>query len=211
MNTVSMDLEQSLEAEDGVVEVQRLRPHLDFAWAVVEPGPRRWAPTDLSVEVSEDGQSLDVVRMTYRTVGERTLVVAGLRPDADVDAMAQRLATPLMFAHLRRVHADATVSAIVAAMDCTPRWEVVGAEGWRTGVAGIGDRPVRIAQLAREDGHVLIAAHGVAEEEVATIVAALETVTADDEDVLADLQTRHRQALAQRWWDAPRVPWVPKD
>jgi hypothetical protein len=210
VSTVQIDLEQSLEAEDGVVEVALLRPHLDLPWAVVEPGPRRWAPTDLWVGVSEDGRTVELVRMTYRTVGDRSVVVAALRPGADVDAAADKLATPLLFAHLRRVHADAPVASIVAAMDCTPTWDEQQ-DGWRTGHAGVGERPVRLAHLAEDDGHVLIAMHGVAEEEAATILRSLVRVTAEDEAVLADLHTRHRQALAQRWWDAPRVPWTPTD
>jgi hypothetical protein len=211
VSTVSIDLEQALEADDGVVEVLRVRPHLEVPWAVLAPGPRRWAPTDLSVELDGSGDRLQLVRMTYRTVGDRSVVVAGIRPDADVDEVVAKLAKPLMYSYLRRLHTDAPVTQIVAALDCSPRWEVVGAEGWRTGTAGTGDRPVRVAHVAHVDGHVVVAAHGVAEEELTTIVAGLQPVTAEDEDRLADLHTRHRQALAQRWWDAPRVPWTPAD
>lgn len=211
MTTLMITLEQSLEAEDGVVEVQRVRPHLDVPWVVVEPGPRRWAPTDLSVEIAEDGSRLELVRMTYRTVGERSIVVAGLRPEGDVDHTAQRLTTPLLFAHLRRVHPKATVAAIMAAIDSTPTWGEPAADGWRSGVAGSGDRPVRLAHVTRSDGHVLVASHGVAEEELATILASAVEVTRDDAHLLDDLHVRHRRALAQRWWDAPRTPWVPED
>lgn len=209
--TIPVDLEGAVEAEDGVVEVGRVRPHMDMPWAVVPPGPRRWAPTDLAVEVDEGGGRLLAVRMTYKTVGDRSVVVAGVRAGADVDHVAERMATPLLFAHLRRTHPQAPVSAITAAMDCRPAWGAPDADGRRPGTAGRGDRPVRLAHIAREDGHVVIAMHGVAEEEAATILGAAQLVTREDEVALADLHTRHRQALAQRWWDAPRVPWTPTD
>jgi hypothetical protein len=211
MATVQVELERSLEADDGVVEVRRLRPHLDLPWAVLPPGPRRWAPTDLSAEVAVDGPRLDAVRMTYRTVGERSVVVAGLRPEVDVDAAAERLATPLVFAHLRRVHPEAPIATLVSVLACPPRWDRAAEDGWRAGVAGVGERPARLAHLALEDGHLLVAAHGVAEEELRTLVAGLQRVSRDDEQALEALHTRHRRALAQRWWDAPRVPWTTRD
>ncbi len=215
MSTVSSVVEQRFEAEDGVVEVQRVAPHLDFAWAVLQPGPRRWAPTDLSVESDLDVEGvaagdIDVVRMTYRTVGDRVVVLAGARVGVDVDALAERLAKPLLFAHLRKVHTTAPVAAIVAALEPTPTWESAADAGWLQGQAGRGERPVRLFHRTTNAGHILVAVHGVAAEEATTLVKGLTMLDADGE-VVAELHERHRRALAQRWWDAPRTPWTPED
>ncbi|CAN5474500.1 hypothetical protein BH23ACT9_BH23ACT9_02150 [soil metagenome] len=206
-----MDVEGTLEADDGVVEVARVVPHLTFPWAALPAGPRRWAPTDLSVEV-DDGR-LHLVRLTYRTVGDRCVVIAGAAPGVEVDWLAEQLATPLLFAHHRRAGGGLPPVAIMAALAGEPVWNGSGVGGWRHGRSGVGERPVRLAHLAEDDGHLLVAAHGVAEEEVITLVGTLIPLTADasDSDETADLHQRHRRALAQRWWDAPRVPWTPAE
>lgn len=205
--TESISLDEALEADDGVVEVTRVMPHLRFPWMALPAGPRRWAPTDLSVEVEDDG--LRMVRLTYRTVGDRSVVVAGAGPDADLDWMAERLSTPLLFAHLRKANAGLSPTAIMAALDCQAEW-TLEADGWRIGTWGVGSRPVRLAHRSTAEGHVMLASHGVAEEELTALVTGLVDLT-DDEEAVVDLHTRHRKALAQRWWDAPRTPWVPKD
>lgn len=208
---MALDIEQQVEAEDGVVEVPRVLPHLTFSWACVPAGPRRWAPTDLAVEA--DGEVLLSARMTYRTVGDRVVVVAGARPEVDVDGLAGRLATPLLFArhHHRRTGQGLTPAAIMSASRGEPIWDAGDArEGWAWGHAGVGDRPVRLAHRVLPTGHLLLAAHGVAAEEVATLVGTLQDL-AEAGRVAEDLHMRHRRALAQRWWDAPRVPWTPSD
>lgn len=204
MDTIS--LTESLEADDGVVEVTRVVPHLSFPWMALPAGPRRWAPTDLSVEVEEDG--LRLVRLTYRTVGDRSVVVAGAEEGTDLEWMAERLSTPLLFAHLRKSNAGLSPTAIMSALDCQAEWGTE-ADGWRFGTWGVGSRPVRLALRSGAKGHVMVAAHGVAEEELMALVGGL--VDLADEEAVIDLHTRHRKALAQRWWDAPRTPWVPKD
>ena len=81
---------------------------------------------------------------------------------------------------------------------------------WAFGRAGAGDRPVRLAWRAGEDGHLLVASHGVGAEELSVLVGTLVPLVAGGE-AAADLVERHRRALAQRWWDAPRAPWTPTD
>ncbi|WP_370328310.1 hypothetical protein [Euzebya sp.] len=208
MRAAAADLEEHLQAEDGVVEVAKVLAHLDFPWAVLPAGPRRWAPSDLSVEV--DGDRLSAVRMTYRTVGDRVVVVAGCRAGVDVDDLAERLSTPLMWTHLRRLRRELPPAAILAALRGEPEWESGIGAGWRFGVAGVGERPVRLAHRRHDAGDVLVAVHGVAREEVDTLVASLEAVEPGSE-LTEDLGVRHRRALAQRWWDAPRAPWTPDE
>ena len=212
MSTASTVIEQKYEAEDGVVEVARVAPHLDFAWAVLDPGPRRWAPTDLSVESDLDAAdgALDVVRMTYRTVGDRVVVVTGARSSVDVDDLAARLAKPLLFAHLRKVHVEASVLQIMAALEPEAKWEASADGGWRVGHAGRGERPVRLYHRSTNRGHLLAAVHGVAPEEAIVLIKGLRMLD-DDGTIATELHERHRKALAQRWWDAPRTPWTPKD
>lgn len=200
-----------LEADDGVVEVGLVLPHLTFPWACLPEGPRRWAPTDLAVEADE--VALQVVRMTYRTVGDRAVVVAGARADIDVDYLAERLATPLLFAHYRRLGGGLPPASIMAALRGEPVWAEAGsagADGWRIGQAGVGERPVRLGHCAAAEGHLLVASHGVAEEELITLIGTLEPLVRPGGRADA-LHLRHRRALAQRWWDAPRVPWAPTD
>lgn len=209
MGSLMADLERELEAEDGVVEVDRVVPHLTFPWAALEAGPRRWAPTDLSVEV--EGDRLTAVRLTYRTVGDRAVVVAGAAAGMDVDWLAERLSTPLLFAHHRKVDPSIPASSIMAVLESDAVWDVHGADGgWRFGHCGVGSRPVRLAHRSEAAGHLLVAAHGVAPEELDTMLATLEPVVAGS-PVADELHIRHRRALAQRWWDAPRTPWTPAD
>ncbi len=208
MAPLSVDLEQQLEAEDGVVEVERLMPHLTFPWASLRPGPRRWAPTDLSVETEDD--ELTAVRLTYRTVGDRSVVVAGGVPGIDLNWLTERLATPLLYAHFRKTQSNISPSAVMAALEGEARWEDPTGEGWRFGVIGVGNRPVRLAHRETEEGHLLVAAHGVASEELTTLVAGLVPLEHGSPEA-DDLHSRHRRALAQRWWDAPRTPWTPED
>lgn len=203
-----VDLEQELEAEDGVVDLMRLVDHMTFPWVALPAGPRRWAPTDLSVEVA--GTVVQLARLTYRTVGDRAVVVAGALPSVDVDGLAERLATPLLFSYYQRRGSGASAAVMLAAMRGELAWEDTAATGWRTGAAGAGDRPVRLVQRTGADGHLVIAAHGVALEEVTAMVAGLVPL-APRSEVVADLHARHRRALAQRWWDAPRAPWTPED
>lgn len=202
------DLEERLEAEDGVVEVDRIMPLLTFPWAALEPGPRRWAPTDLSVEIEDE--QLTIVRLTYRTVGDRAVVVAGARSEVDVDWLAERLSTPLLFAHFRRMNAGLPPAAVMSALEVDAVWDEGEADGWRLGHCGVGARPVRLAHMAQEEGHLLVASHGVAAEEASTLLSSLVPLAAGGEAAY-DLHVRHRRALAQRWWDAPRTPWTPKD
>ena len=206
MTAITVDLEQQLEAEDGVIDVDRVMPHLDFPWASLPPGPRRWAPTDLSVEVEED--TLSAVRLTYRTVGDRAVVVAGARPDVDVDWMAERMATPLLFAQLRKTNAGVAPASLMAALETEMQWDEPTDDGWTFGRCGVGSRPVRLAHRSSEEGHVIVAASGVAIEELTTLVGSLVDLT-DDPEAADELHVRHRRALAQRWWDAPRTPWTP--
>lgn len=204
-----IDLEPHVEADDGIVEVGLVLPHLTFPWASLPEGPRRWAPTDMAVEA--DGPTLQVVRMVYRTVGDRVVVVAAARPDSDIADLAERLATPLLFAHYRRLGGGLSPAAIMAALRGEPVWDdEVGADGWRPGHAGAGERPVRLVHRVAKGGHLLVAAHGVAVEELAALVDSVEPLTGPGPraDVL---HARHRRALAQRWWDAPRAPWAPSE
>ena len=203
-----LDLELDLEADDGVVDVVRVVDHLTFTWAALPAGPRRWAPTDLSVD-TQDGV-VQLVRLTYRTVGDRAVVIAGALPGVDVDALAERLATPLLFAHHQRRGGGMAAAAVLAALRGEPIWDAPAADGWRTGQAGVGERPVRLVQRTGGDGHLVIASHGVAAEEVTALVACLVPLSPGGQAV-TELHDRHRRALAQRWWDAPRAPWQPTD
>lgn len=204
-----LDETKYLEAEDGVVDVALVAGHLTFPWMALPAGPRRWAPTDLSVEVA-DGV-LQLVRLTYRTVGDRSVVVAGARPDVDAGWLAEQIATPLLFAHMRRLQGTVPPAVIMSALTADAVWdEDLQMGGWQFGRAGVGERPVRLARLSSPEGHVVVAAHGVAAEELDTLVAGLVPVTPDAPSV-TELQDRHRRALAQRWWDAPRAPWTPED
>ena len=196
------------EADDGVVEVDLVAEDLDFPWMALPPGPRRWAPTDLSVEVQEE--SLHMVRMTYRTVGDRYVVVCGLRPDADLDWLAERIVTPLLFSYFRKRQASAPPAAIMSALKGAPNWDAGQVDGWTLGVCGQGDRPARLAMRKTEAGVVMVATHGVSEAELEPMLATLENFEAGGPSQ-ADLQDRHRRALAQRWWDAPRTPWTPEN
>lgn len=212
---MTVDLVSAMEAEDGIVEVGRVLAHLDMPWMALPPGPRRWAPADLSVEVEQD--VLQVVRMTYRTVGNRAVVVAACRPGVEIDWLAEQLATPLLFAHYRRAQATMAPGAIMAAIQGEPVWDdqttwddEPRGEGWQFGLAGFGSRPVRLACTRGENGSILMAAHGLAEEEATTVVSSLVPLTSDCE-LATDLHVRHRRGLAQRWWDAPRAPWDPDE
>ena len=208
MDAVSTDLEQHLEAEDGVLDATRVLEHLRLPWALLPAGPRRWAPSDLHVEV--EGDAITAVRMTYRTVGHRSIVIAGCAPHLDVDVVAERLATPLLFAHFRRTaESSMPPAAMIAALRGEPVWEEVRSDaGWRFGQAGVGSRPVRLVEREEEGGRVVVGGHGVAAEEMDTVVLSLVAVGEDAEQD-AELAVRHRRALAQRWWDAPRAPWTP--
>lgn len=204
------DFEARFEAEDGVVEVMRVMDQLDFPWAVLPPGPRRWAPSDLSVEGV--GDRLQMVRMIYRTVGDRAVVVAGTRSDADTDELAKQLSTPLLFAHYRRLN-NGVSPAVMSVMESVPVWETVRGDGWEFGQCGVGSRPARLARRRYEGGHVVVSSHGVASEEMTTLIAGLVDLHGGEGDraVAEELAVRHRRALAQRWWDAPRTPWQPAD
>lgn len=201
-------LEAELAADDGVLEVARVLKHMDFPWMALPAGPRRWAPTDLSVEVGETGP--EVARMAYRCMGDRTVVVAGARPDVDADALGERLTTPLLFAYFRRSAEDTDPADIVAAVQADPEWQDGEVDGWRVGEAGAGGRPARLAVRRAEGGQVVVAAHGVAVEEFTTILGQLEPLEAGSA-VAAELHERHRRALAQRWWDVPRTPYTPEE
>jgi hypothetical protein len=201
-------LERMLEADDGVIEVDRVGAVLDFPWVALPAGPRRWAPTDLSVEV--DGDRVSLVCTTYRALGDRVVVLAAGGPEVDADDVGQRLSTPLPFAHVRAQGAGMRPEELLATLRGQPVWdgEAPPHPAWRYGTAGVGDRPVRVAHQAGPDGHLLLAAHGVALEEVRTIVDGLERVAPGSPEQ-QDLHVRYRRALAQRWWDAPRTPWTP--
>lgn len=206
MLSTSLDnLEDVLEADDGVVEVARVMAHLPFRWMSLNPGPRRWAPTDLFAEV--DGGAITQVRMTYRTVGDRVVVVAGAPAESAADDLARRVATPLLFAHVRRTRSDLPPVAIASSLQDGVVWDEQVGE-WHFGHVGGGARPVRIAHLAHPEGHTLMASHGIAVEEHTTLVSAMEELH-DGGEVARELHRRHRRALAQRWWDAPRAPWRP--
>ncbi|MEE8600582.1 hypothetical protein [Euzebya tangerina] len=195
------------EADDGVVEVDLVAPDLDFPWMSLPPGPRRWAPTDLSVEVLDE--ELTVVRMTYRTVGDRYVVVCGIRTGVDVDWLAERIATPLLFNYFRKRQANIPPAKIMSALKGAPTWEEPQEAGeWVLGICGSGDRPARLAKWEVSDGAVLVATHGVSDAELEPLLGTLEPFTTGGA-VQEDLQVRHRRALAQRWWDAPRAPWTP--
>lgn len=196
------------EAEDGVVEVDLVAEDLDFPWMTLPPGPRRWAPTDLSVEVQDD--ILHMVRMTYRTVGDRSVVVCGLRPSADLDWLAERIVTPLLFSYFRKRQATAPPAAIMSAVKGAPTWDDTEVDGWTFGVCGQGDRPARLAVRRFAAGMVLVATHGVSEAELQPMLGTLQAFETGGQ-TQSDLQLRHRRALAQRWWDAPRTPWTPED
>ena len=155
-----------------------------------------------------DEQTLSAVRLTYRTVGDRAVVVAGTRPDVDIDWMAERMATPLLFAQLRKTNAGVAPASLMAALDAEMVWDEPTEDGWTFGQCGVGSRPVRLARRSAPEGHVIVAASGVAIEELTTMVAALVDLT-DDPEAADELHVRHRRALAQRWWDAPRTPWTP--
>ncbi|HUG84485.1 MAG TPA: hypothetical protein VMM13_07960 [Euzebya sp.] len=205
---MKQDLEQELEAEDGVVDLMRLVDRLSFPWVALPAGPRRWAPTDLSVEV--EGSVVQLARLTYRTVGDRAVVVAGAVPSVDSDALADRLATPLLFAYHQRRRGGGSAAVMMAAVRGELIWEDVASGDWRVGTVGAGDRPVRLLQRTGADGHLVIAAHGVALEEISAMADGLVPLVPGD-DVVSDLHARHRRGLAQRWWDAPRAPWTPED
>lgn len=190
-----------------MVEIGRVLAVAGVPVAAIPPGPRRWAPSDVAAEV--EGDRVTAVRVTFRSLGDRVVVVAGAADDIEVDWLAERLATPLLFAHFRTVRPGVPAAGIMAALQGEPIWEQEH-DGWRVGRAGVGTRPVRLAHRPVAGGHLVVAAHGVAQEEVTTLLGQVAVVSPGTEEA-ADLHTRHRRALAQRWWDAPRTPWRPDE
>lgn len=202
----NFELEASLEADDGVVELERvLAACAGLRVYGLAPGPRRWGLTDVAVDLGDAG--IEVVRLTFRTRDRRVVTVASRLDTVDRDPLVERLATPLLFASLREHLAGQPTTAIMAAIDAWPRWAPeVG--GWRYGQSGHGSRPVRLAAPADETAPQVLATVGVAPEELATLALNAELIVPGG-PFAALLATAHRRHLAQRWWDAPRRPWRP--
>ena len=202
--------EEALAAGDGVIDVIRLVSQLTFDWKVVPAGPRRWAPTDVSVEV-DDGRIM-IARATYRSLGDRAVTLAGADDEVETNWLAGRLATPLLFADYRRSHPEASPAAALAVVAAKPVWgELVipqgdGSSPWRIGRVEGSSRPVHLAALRNGNGQQMLASYGIAADELMALIPTL-LDPAEDGDVIRDMHVRHRRALAQRWWDAPRTPW----
>lgn len=198
-------LEHAIEADDCVVEIPRIMAYLPYRLAVIPAGPRRWAPVDVWADTQDE--RFNEVRVTYTAAGDRSITVVAAPLGVDIDDLVMRVATPLLFAQFRKQHGALPTGAVMAALSGEPVWPSSLGD-WQIGRCGVSDRPLRLAaQHDAQAAHALIA-NGLSQEEFDTL---LDTVTFLEGPGPEANKTgeRHRKALAERWLNAPRVPYRP--
>lgn len=201
----TQSLESAIEADDSVVEVPRIMAHLPYRLAAIPAGPRRWAPVDVWADTQDE--RFNEVRVTYNALGDRSITVVAAPLGVAIDDLVMRVATPLLFAQFRKQHGALPTGAVMAALSGEPIWP--GTVGdWTIGRCGVSDRPLRVAAQTDAQGvHVLIA-NGLSQEEFDTLLGSVTFLDGPGPEA-TKVGERHRKALAERWLNAPRVPYRP--
>lgn len=195
-------LETTIEAPDGVIEIPRIMALCPFAIVDLPAGPRRWEPVDVWADTEDD--VFHEVRVTYQTQGERSITTVAAPQHSDVNELALRVAMPLLFAQFRQDHGTLPTGPIMAALASEPAWPGQVGE-WTVGRCGVSEKPLRLASRQANGTHLIIG-KGVSAEEFETLLGTLATIDGPGEE--ADrLGARHRKALADRWFNAPRTPY----
>lgn len=198
-------LESAIEADDSVVEVPRIMAHLPYRLAAIPAGPRRWAPVDVWAD-TQDG-CFNEVRVTYSALGDRSITVVAAPLGVDIDGMVMRVATPLLFAQFRKQHGTLPTGAVMAALSGDPIWPNIIDE-WQIGRCGVSDRPLRVAAQTDSLGTHILIANGISQAEFETLLSTVTFLEGPGPEAEM-VGTRHRKALAECWFNAPRVPYRP--